>query len=128
MLRADVVGHVDGKDELTNKDVRDAVSAIWDAYLGDLTAWAFAIGAFALLVAVASASLLRPFSAERGLARLRPPEAAGWRAARGAAVLAIGVFVVLEPATRTTAVRPRKGTCARTSPPSGPTSTAWART
>ena len=100
-LRTAVVARAPGKDELTDKEVGEAVRAIWDAYLRDLSEWALAIGAVALLVAAASASLLRPFSAERSLARLRtrlrPPETAAWRAARGVALLAVGVFVVFDP-------------------------------
>jgi hypothetical protein len=78
------------------------VRALYDVYLGDLSTWALVLGAFALLVAAASASVLRPFSAERSVARLRqalrPPEQPGWRAVHGVVcVMALGAFVVFEP-------------------------------
>jgi hypothetical protein len=102
LARAYVVRHVYGSDELTNADVRGAVGALWDAYLADLTAWALGVGAIAFVMAAASASLLRPFAAGEGLARLRarlgPPQARAGRIAHGAVAIALGVFVVLQPA------------------------------
>ena len=101
ILRSAIVGHVYGTDELTDADVRGAARALYDVYLGDLSTWALVLGAFALLVAAASASVLRPFSAERSVTRLsqalRPPERPGWRAVHGACVMAVGAFVVFEP-------------------------------
>ncbi len=101
ILRAGIVNNVHGTDELTDADVQHAIGGIYDAYLGGLGDWAIGVGAFALLVAAASASLLRPFSADRGLHRLQaivtPPERSGRRTLHGAAVVLVGVFVVLEP-------------------------------
>jgi hypothetical protein len=62
VLRALVLDHVDGTDELTNGDVRGAIGGIWDAYLGDPLVWTLGVGALALLVAAASDSLLKPFA------------------------------------------------------------------
>jgi hypothetical protein len=104
VLKAYVVAHVCGSEELTNEDVRHATGGIWDAFLGGLTAWALGVGALALLVAAASASLLRPFAAERGFDRLRAlaaaPKRPGLRTARGVLLLALGAFIVLEPRSR----------------------------
>jgi hypothetical protein len=101
LLKAYVVAHVYGSDELTNAEVRAAVGAVWDAYLGDLGSWALAAGAISLLVAAASASLLRPFDAgsrvERVGALLRAPASPRWRALRGASVLLLGMFLILSP-------------------------------
>ena len=75
---------------------------IWDSFLGDLSGWAFVVGALALLVGAASASLLRPFSAGDGVARIRarlaPPAAPAGRLLHGLAAIALGVFVVAQPA------------------------------
>ena len=101
LMKAYLLAHVYGSDELTNQDVRAATRGIWDAFLGDLSTWAIAVGGFALVVSAASASLLQPFEAERGMARARalarPPESAAWRAARGIALILLGIFVMLEP-------------------------------
>jgi hypothetical protein len=101
ILKSAILANVHGTDELTDEDVRGAIGGIYDAYLADLETWAIVTGAIALLVAAASASILQPFSADRGLSRVRawldPPERPGWRALHGAAVLGIGVFVVLQP-------------------------------
>jgi hypothetical protein len=101
ILKAYIVANIYGEDELTDDDVRGAFRGIYDAYLGDLSTAALLLGTFALLVAAASASLLRPFSADRGLARvrdaLRPPERGGWRAAHGLGVMVVGAFVLLRP-------------------------------
>jgi len=102
LLKAYAVAHVNGSDELTNADVRAAVGAVWDAYLGDLGSWALGVGAVALLVAAASASVLRPFDTARGLERvealLRPPTSPRWRVLRGASLLLLGTFLILSPA------------------------------
>ena len=101
VLESRVVANVHGEDELTDADVQAAVRELLDAYLGDLFAWALALGALALLVAAASASLLRPLAAGERLERLRaaarPPVRRGWRAVRGVAIAVLGAFVVLEP-------------------------------
>jgi hypothetical protein len=100
VARAYVVHHVYGTDELTNEDVRAATAALWDAFLGDLLLWTLGLGALALVVAAASASLLQPFSAADGLVRvrrrLRPSTPAG-RALQGAAAMALGAVVVFQP-------------------------------
>jgi hypothetical protein len=101
VIEAYIGAHIYGSDELTDEDVRNAFHGLWDVYLGDLTTWAVGLGALSLVVAAASASLLRPFDAgatiERLTALARPPERSGWRVLHGLAVLAIGIFVVLEP-------------------------------
>ena len=101
VLESRVVANVHGSDELTDADVQAAVREVLDVYLGDLFTWALVLGAFALLVAAASASLLRPLAAGETLERLRaaarPPRRRGWRVARGGAIMVLGAFVVLEP-------------------------------
>jgi hypothetical protein len=100
VARAYVVHHVYGSDEVTNAEVRDAAGALWDAYFHDLLVWALGLGALALVVGAASASLLQPFSAADSLARvrgrLRRPSPAR-HALQGLAAMALGVFVVLQP-------------------------------
>jgi hypothetical protein len=101
VVEAYIGANIYGEDELTDEDVRGAFHGLWDAYLGDLTAWAIGIGALSLVVAAASASLLRPFDAGETIEQFRrlarPPERTGRRVLHGLAVLAIGVFIVLQP-------------------------------
>ncbi len=96
-----LVDHVYGGYELSTADVRAAVGALWNVYLGDLLIWAVVIAVVAWLVAAASSSMLRPYSARDSLravgAFARRPASTRWRAARGALVLAVGVFVILKP-------------------------------
>ncbi len=103
VFRVILLNNVYGEDEVTNADVRAAIGGIYDAFLGDLGVWGLAVGAFGLLVAAASASLLRPFAAGAGLAKVRralAPPPVGWRRAlHGAGFLLAGIFVVLEPST-----------------------------
>lgn len=96
-----VLSHVYGTYEVTNADVRAAVGDVWDAYAGDLLTWTVVVTAVAWLVAAQSASLLPAYSPAAGLRLLR--HAAGqrlpkrFRAVRGAAILAAGVFVLVQP-------------------------------
>ena len=96
-----VGANVEGEDELTDAEVKAAVLGIWNAFLGDLTLWSLGVGALALFVAAASASLVRPMTAGDVLERVRPwllsPRSRRWRVVHGAVTIALGIFVVLEP-------------------------------
>lgn len=101
ILRARILAGVIGEDELTDADVRGAVAGLLDAFAGDLVGWAFAL-AFAGLVVAGAAAALDHEDVEDPAARLRRrvlarPATAGRRALRGAAVLALGIFVALSP-------------------------------
>jgi hypothetical protein len=102
ITRRYLVSHTYGSNELTNADVRGAVGELWDSYLGDLQTWALTLSVLALLVALASATVLATYSPTSALQRLlgatRRPASAPQRVARGVAALAIGTFVVVEPA------------------------------
>jgi hypothetical protein len=101
LARRYVVSHVYGTGELTNADVRSAIGALWDSYLGGLMTAALVLSAVAWLTAVASASLLAPYSATDGLAYLRSltwrPRTTCERGLAGAVAFVLGVFVVLDP-------------------------------
>jgi hypothetical protein len=101
LIKRYVVTHVYGTEELTNQDVRAAVSDLWSAYLGDLMTWILASAAVGWLLAAASSSVLSPYSARAGLARLRTwvrgTSSVRARAVRGALALAGGIAVIVEP-------------------------------
>jgi hypothetical protein len=102
LTRRYVTTHTYGSQELTNADVRGAVGELWDSYLGGLMTWALVLGALALLVALASATALPTYTpstlVERLRAVMRRPASTPLRVARGAALLAVGAFVIVEPA------------------------------
>jgi hypothetical protein len=102
VIRALVVDGIAGGGVLEEDEARDAAGTVWDGFLGDLRGWSIAIGATGLIVAAASASLLRPVEvtarAERlgRVLTLTPTTTAG-RLARAVGALALGVLVVLHP-------------------------------
>jgi hypothetical protein len=101
IVRARVLARVIGEDELTDREVRDAVAGVFDAYVGDLVEWALLLALLGLVVAAAAAALVRedvadPLHRMRERAFGRPATSAG-RAVRGTAALACGIFVVLSP-------------------------------
>ena len=100
-LRARTLSGVFGEDELTDAEVRDAAAGVLDAFAGDLLVWALLLSLGGLVVAAAAAAL-DPEDVERPLARLwtrltATPRTTWGRALRGAAALAGGVLVVLNP-------------------------------
>lgn len=100
VLEVRTLAGVHGQDELSDEDVRGAVAGVMDAFLGDLVVWALLLALLGLAIGAAAAAL-DPESVEapaRRLRRLAEHPRAGWaRALRGAAILALGVFVVLSP-------------------------------
>jgi hypothetical protein len=100
VVRARVLAGVHGSDELTDADMRGAVGGVFDAYLTDLRSWGLALGLFGLVVAGAAAALdpVRPTVPTAQLRRLLDrPRTTAWRAVRGIAALALGVFAVWNP-------------------------------
>ncbi len=101
LVRHSLLVNLFGADELTNADVREAAGALWDSYVGDLSRWALGLTVAAALVAASSASVLRPYTAGAGLARLRAgvrgPRNARGRGIRGALALALGLLLLVDP-------------------------------
>ncbi len=101
LVRHALLVNLFGSDELTNADVREAAGVLWDGYVGDLSRWAFGLALVAAIVAASSASVLRPYTAGAGLARLRArvltPRGARGRFARGAVALAFGIALLADP-------------------------------
>jgi hypothetical protein len=101
LLRHSTLVHLYGSEELSNADVREAAGALWDAYLGDFSSWALIVAVLAAIVAAASASVLRPYTAGTGLARLRerlwPPRSPRGQAVRGGLALVLGLALVGNP-------------------------------
>lgn len=101
LVRHSVLVNVFGSDELTNGDVREAAGVLWDGYVGDLSRWALGVAIGAAIIAAASASVLRPYTAGAGLQRLRArvlsPRTARGRFVRGALALALGVLLLADP-------------------------------
>jgi hypothetical protein len=101
LLRHSLLVNLFGSEALNDADVREAAGALWDSYLGDLSGWALGLAAAGALVAAASASVLRPYTAAERIARMRarvlhPRERRG-RTIRAAAALLAGVLLIAEP-------------------------------
>ncbi len=83
--------------------LRSAVAAVWDSFLDGLHTWALLVGAFGLVVAAASSSVLGTFAAGTPVERARRlivyvPERPWLRALRAAGVFLVSLLVVLDPA------------------------------
>jgi multisubunit Na+/H+ antiporter MnhC subunit len=94
IVRSLAVHHVDGPE------AQAAAGAVWDAYLGDLRTAAWIVAGAGAVVAAAASSLLRPVAIGEPLRRagerlLAEPTHPWVRALRAAALVAIGVFVLL---------------------------------
>lgn len=81
---------------------RRAAGAVWDAFLGDLGGLLLLVAAFATIVAAAVASQstlpdLVPALRRGWELASRKPRRAVWRVARGAALVVLGVAIVVEP-------------------------------
>ena len=100
LLRHATIANLFGSEELSNADVRAAAGGLWDSYLGNLSDWALGLTAVAAIVAGASASVLRPYTADAGLARLRArftPRTQRGVIVRGALALLFGLLLVGDP-------------------------------
>ncbi len=100
MLEARTLAGVYGEDEVTDEEVRNAVSGLFDAFIGDLVTWALLVALLGIAIAAAAAAL-DPEDVEAPAQRLRRlaqrPKATWARALRGVAALVAGVLAVLEP-------------------------------
>ena len=81
---------------------RRAAGAVWDAFLGDLSSLLLLVAAFAVVVAAAVASQstlpdLAPALRRGWDLASRKPRRVVWRVARGAALVVVGVAIVVEP-------------------------------
>jgi hypothetical protein len=81
---------------------RAAAAGVWGAFLGDLRTWGWLLAGAGAVVAAAAASLIRPVAIEDTMRRgwdiaTTEPRAAWLRVARGAAIVAAGVLVILDP-------------------------------
>jgi hypothetical protein len=100
ILRARILAGVIGEDELTDEDVRNAVGAILDAFLGGLFAVALAMAGVGALVAGAAAAL-DPDRTEDPVVRfgrrltLRPESTRG-RVLRGLSAIVVGLVFVFD--------------------------------
>jgi hypothetical protein len=91
-------------DSFHDPDDRAAASAVWAAFLGDLRTFGWVLVGTGAVVAAAAASLVRPVAVEGkllGVWRIATTEPEGkWlRAARGVALVAVGVLVSSQPLT-----------------------------
>jgi hypothetical protein len=79
---------------------RDAVTGIWDAFLGDLGTALLLLAVCGGVVAAAASSLLRPVDLRAQVERAwglatRVPEHRGWRALRAVLLVAAGILIVV---------------------------------
>ena len=101
VLRARVLAGVVGEDEVTDEEVRDAVSGLLGAYVGDLLTWALLLALLGLIIGAAAAAL-DPEDVEDPVRRMRQrvfrrPGTTWGRVARGVAAVVAGVVAVLNP-------------------------------
>lgn len=101
LIRHSLLVNLFGGEGLSSAEVREAASVLWDSYIGDLLRWAAAIAIGALIIAVASADLLQPYSARAGLdwvrARLDARRARGARGVLGVLGVALGALLLVDP-------------------------------
>jgi uncharacterized membrane protein HdeD (DUF308 family) len=100
LLRHATIANLFGSEELSNADVRAAAGALWDSYTGGFSDWALGLTVVAAIVAAASASVLRPYTADAGLARLRArlsPRTQRGVIVRGALALLFGLLLIGDP-------------------------------
>ncbi|HEY1449552.1 MAG TPA: hypothetical protein VGF47_01265, partial [Solirubrobacteraceae bacterium] len=101
LLRHTLVSNLFGAEELSSADVRSAAKDLWDSYLGSLSSWALGLGLLATIVAAASANVLKPYTADAGIARLRArlqsPRTQRGRVIRGAVALVLGLSFIGDP-------------------------------
>jgi hypothetical protein len=101
LLRHSLLVNLFGSEELNDEDVRAAAGALWDAYLGPLSSWALGLTAGAALLAAASASVLRPYTAAARIAHARArvlhPRGRRGHTIRGSLALLAGVLLIVEP-------------------------------
>ncbi len=98
VARTIVVARVDGSEN------RDVANAVWRAFLGDLRTLGWIVAGCGAIVAATAASVIRPVSVERPVARAwriatTEPEDRRLRALRGLILVAAGLVLVLEPST-----------------------------
>lgn len=86
---------------LERSDARDAAGAVWDAFLGDLRTAAWMLAGAGAVVAAAAASLIRPVAIDAPLRRAAvwvttPPTRPSLQVLRGAALVALGLLLLLD--------------------------------
>jgi hypothetical protein len=101
ILREVIVNGTYGSDELSDEDVRGAVSGILDAFFGDLFSWSLLL-AFTGIVVAGAAATLDPSEMRSPSQRLRdrvarPPATMLGRALRALGAVAAGFLVAFEP-------------------------------
>jgi len=95
------IGEQVARAQVIGGAARSAVGAVYNAFLDDLRTEAWIIAGIGAVFAAASSSLIRPVSIDEPLARgwralVTEPRRPWARALRGIALLAAGVFVVVE--------------------------------
>jgi hypothetical protein len=88
-------------DSVSGADAHDAVSAVWDAFLGDLETAAFIFAGAGAIVAAAAASLIRPIEIDVPVRRIagwitREPTRPAFKVIRGVALIAAGLLLLFE--------------------------------
>lgn len=101
LVRHSLLSNLFGAEELSNHEVRAAGGALWDSYLGTLSDWALGLAVLAAIAAAAAANVLKPYTADAGLTRLRarlwPPRTKAGRVARGSGALVLGLALIGDP-------------------------------
>ncbi|MEN3280863.1 MAG: hypothetical protein V7607_2003, partial [Solirubrobacteraceae bacterium] len=95
IVRSIAVHHVEGAED------RAAAGAVWDAFLGDLRILGWIVAGSGAVVAAAAASLIRPIDLGEPLRKVAAwaatePRRPALRVARGVALVALGLVVLIE--------------------------------
>jgi len=96
--RSVVVGSIEGSDEIPRDDLQAAVGGVWDAFLGDLRSLILIVALVGFVLASSILTVADPEAVRARLAALaRRPRHAPLAALRGAALVAVGILVLLRP-------------------------------
>jgi hypothetical protein len=87
---------------IDDRDAREAASAAWGSFFGDLRVLALGGGALGIVFAATAASVIARDEVEDWVDRARrlataQPRARGWRLVRAAAITGLSLFVILRP-------------------------------
>ncbi|HEX5910809.1 MAG TPA: hypothetical protein VFY44_09965, partial [Thermoleophilaceae bacterium] len=96
--RAVLLDSIGGTDEIPRADLQAAVGGVWDSFLGDLRSLILIVALVGFVLASSILTVADPAAVRaRVVALTRRPAGAPLAAARGIALVALGILVLLRP-------------------------------
>ena len=96
--RAVLLDSIEGTDEIPRADIQAAVGSVWDSFLGDLRSLILIVALVGFVLASSILTVADPAAVRARMAALtRRPASAPLAAARGIALVALGILVLLWP-------------------------------